>query len=154
MRPVIVLLALAGAAMATTPDSNPLLAPWIGPAGGVPPFDRAQPEHFEPAFEAAMAEQVRAVEAIAADPAAPTFANTLAALERSGRTLDRVATVYGVFTSTRNDAAMQEVERRLVAIGCAKVNLLIEADNAGVQAYYARLGYAVDPLIFMEKWLG
>jgi peptidyl-dipeptidase Dcp len=111
MRPVIVLLALAGAVMATTPVPNPLLAPWVGPAGGVPPFDRVRPEHFEPAFEAAMAEQVRAVEAITADPAAPTFANTLAALERSGRTLDRVAAVYGVFTSTANDEAMQAVER-------------------------------------------
>ncbi len=52
------------------------------------------------------------------------------------------------------DRLMAEVERRLLAIGCDKVNLLIEPDNAGVQAYYARLGYSVDPLIFMEKWLG
>jgi ribosomal protein S18 acetylase RimI-like enzyme len=52
------------------------------------------------------------------------------------------------------DRLMAEVERRLVAIGCDKVNLLIEPDNASVQAYYARLGYRADPLIFMEKWLG
>jgi peptidyl-dipeptidase Dcp len=95
------------------PPDNPLLAPWTGPCGGVPPFDRVRPEHFEPAFAAALAEQIRAVEAIGADPAAPTFANTLAALERSGRTLDRVAAVYGVFTSTRSDDAMQAVERAL-----------------------------------------
>jgi ribosomal protein S18 acetylase RimI-like enzyme len=49
---------------------------------------------------------------------------------------------------------MAEVERRLVALGCDKVNLLVEPENAGVQAYYERLGYATDPLIFMEKWLG
>lgn len=52
------------------------------------------------------------------------------------------------------DQLMAEVERHLMAIGCRKVNLLIEQDNAGVQAYYARLGFNVDPLIFMEKWLG
>ncbi|MFM7107963.1 MAG: M3 family metallopeptidase [Planctomycetaceae bacterium] len=109
----LVLLALPGAVMAAPATSNPLLAPWTGPCGGVPPFDRVDPPDFEPAFEVAMAEQVRAVEAITGDAAAPTFANTLAALERSGRTLDRVAAVYGVFTSARSDAAMQEVERRL-----------------------------------------
>ena len=52
------------------------------------------------------------------------------------------------------DRLMAEVERRLVAIGCDKVNLLIEPDNAGVQTYYERLGYGTDALIFMEKWLG
>jgi peptidyl-dipeptidase Dcp len=114
MRLVLVLLALTGATMAAAPTpTNPLLAPWTGPAGGVPPFDRVRSEHFEPAFEASLAEQVRAVEAITADPAAPTFANTLAALERSGRTLDRVAAVYRVFTSTANDEAMQAVERSI-----------------------------------------
>lgn len=111
--PVAVLFALPGAVMAAPATPNPLLAPWTGPCGGVPPFDRVEPADFAPAFEIAMAEQIRAVEAIAGDPAAPTFANTLAALERSGRSLERVAAVYGVFTSTRSDAAMQAVERAL-----------------------------------------
>lgn len=48
---------------------------------------------------------------------------------------------------------LAEAERRLVALGCPKVNLLIEPDNAGVVRYYERHGYAADPLIFMEKWL-
>ena len=52
------------------------------------------------------------------------------------------------------DRLMAEVERRLVALGCEKVNLLIEPENGAVQAYYERLGYSVDPLIFMEKWVG
>ncbi len=45
------------------------------------------------------------------------------------------------------------VEARLRARGCLKVNLLIEPDNAAVQAFYARLDYATKPLIFMERWL-
>jgi ribosomal protein S18 acetylase RimI-like enzyme len=46
-----------------------------------------------------------------------------------------------------------EVERRLRAKGCAKMNLLIEPANVAVQGFYERLGYARDDLIFMEKWL-
>jgi peptidyl-dipeptidase Dcp len=92
---------------------NPLLAPWTGPYGGVPPFDRVQPALLQPALEAAMAEQLAAVERIANDPAAPTFENTIAALERSGASLDRVATLYGVFSSTMSDDAVQAVERTM-----------------------------------------
>jgi ribosomal protein S18 acetylase RimI-like enzyme len=46
---------------------------------------------------------------------------------------------------------MAEVERRLAALGCVKVNLLIEPDNASVQGFYERRGYTTKPLIFMEK---
>jgi len=48
---------------------------------------------------------------------------------------------------------MAEVEVRLRAKDCVKVNLLIELSNAGVQAFYERLGHSRDDLIFMEKWL-
>ena len=48
---------------------------------------------------------------------------------------------------------MQELEGRLSAVGCDKINLLIEPSNSGVQAFYGRLGYATDELIFMEKWI-
>ncbi|MGB5103693.1 MAG: M3 family metallopeptidase [Steroidobacteraceae bacterium] len=109
-------LATAPAVAATTPGTaptNPLLAPWTGPYGGVPPFDAIRVEHLQPALEAAMAEQLGEIDRIAADPAAPTFDNTLAALERSGRTLDRVGTVYGIYASTLNDAAVQAVEREM-----------------------------------------
>ncbi len=50
-------------------------------------------------------------------------------------------------------ALMAELERRLLALGCPKVNLLIEPDNAAVTAFYAGLGYRGDQLLFMEKWL-
>jgi ribosomal protein S18 acetylase RimI-like enzyme len=47
----------------------------------------------------------------------------------------------------------EEVERRLRRIGCDKMNLLIEADNAAVQSLYEKMGYERVPLIFMEKWI-
>jgi peptidyl-dipeptidase Dcp len=93
--------------------ANPLLEPWSGPFGGVPAFDRARIADFEPALEAAMAEQLAAIERIATDPSPPTFENTVAASERSARTLDRVLTVYGVYGSNLSDDAVQEVERRM-----------------------------------------
>jgi peptidyl-dipeptidase Dcp len=94
-------------------SANPLLEPWSGPFGGVPAFDRARIADFEPALEAAMAEQLAAIERIATDPTSPTFENTVAASERSGRTLDRVQTIYGVYGSNLSDDAVQEVERRM-----------------------------------------
>ena len=105
---------LAGAVTASATDmknspataANPLLAPWSGPYSGVPPFDKTRPEHLAPALEAAMAENLAEVDRIANDPAAPTFENTIAAMERTGRTLDRVSTVYGIFVSNLNDDAV------------------------------------------------
>src|SRR5688572_719702 len=70
-------------------DQNPLLAAWTGPFGGVPPFDKIRVEHFKPALETAMAENLREVDTIAGQSAPPTFENTIAALEKAGRTLDR-----------------------------------------------------------------
>lgn len=93
-----------------------LLAPWSGPYGGVPPFDRAQVEDFKPALLAGMAENRAEIAAIADNPAPPTFDNTVAALEDAGRALHRVSVVYGVFASTLNDKPMQAVEREMAPV--------------------------------------
>ncbi len=53
------------------------------------------------------------VERIAADPAPPTFQNTIAAMEGAGRTLNRVETVYGIYSATLNDEAVQAIERTM-----------------------------------------
>src|SRR4051812_431619 len=94
-------------------EANPLLEPWRGPYGGVPPFDRIRVEHFKPALESAMAEALAEIDRIAHDAAPPTFANTLKALERSGRTLDRVMAVYNVFSSTMRSPDFQQLEREM-----------------------------------------
>jgi len=105
------LAALIAAAPAVA--DNPLLSPWTGSYGGVPPFDQVQVSLFQPALEAAMAEQLAEIDRIAADPAAPTFANTLAALEGTGRALERVANLYGVWASTMSGPEFQAVEREM-----------------------------------------
>jgi peptidyl-dipeptidase Dcp len=91
----------------------PLLAPWGGPHGGVPAFDKVKVADFKPALEAAMAENLAEIAAIANNPAAPTFDNTIAAMERSGGALDRVQAVYGVWKSTLNDKEFGAVETEM-----------------------------------------
>ena len=76
-----------------TADANPLLEPSTGPFEA-PPFDRIAPGHFRPAFDAALKDARREIDAVAAEPAPPTFANTIEALERSGRSLNRIAGVF------------------------------------------------------------
>ena len=93
------------------PPLNALLAPWVGPAGGVPPFDKVRVEDFKPALEAAMAENLEEIGQVARNPAAPTFENTIAALERTGRTFRRVSAIYGVWSSTMSTDDFQAVER-------------------------------------------
>ncbi len=105
------LAALLSAAAPARPD--PLVAPWTGPYGGVPPFDRVRVEQFEPALEAGMAAQLAAIARITSEAAPPTFENTIAALERSDRVLRRVKSVYDVWGSTMSTPEFQAVERRM-----------------------------------------
>jgi len=79
--------------------SNPFLAPSTLPYQ-LPPFAEIRNEHYRPAFDAGMAEQLAEVAAITADPAEPTIENTLVALERSGQMLQRVATVFFSLSSS------------------------------------------------------
>ena len=100
-------------AMNVNTDNNPLLAKWEGPYGGIPPFDRVQISLFKPALEDGIAERLAETEKIANDPAPPDFENTIAALERSGRTLTRVTTLYGVWGATMSSPEYQVVEREM-----------------------------------------
>ncbi|MFY0529599.1 M3 family metallopeptidase [Archangium gephyra] len=95
------------------PVDNPLLARWSGPYGGVPPFDKVRVEHFKPALEAGMEEMRRAIAAIAHNPAAPDFENTIAALEDAGRTLDDVETLYGIWGSSMSGPEFQAIQREM-----------------------------------------
>ena len=92
---------------------NPLLARWSGPYGGVPPFDKIAVQHFQPALEAAMETARKEIAAIAGNPDAPTFENTIAALEDAGRTKDDVLTLYSIWSSSLNGPEFKAVEREM-----------------------------------------
>ena len=93
--------------------ANPLLEKWGGPYGGVPPFDKVKVSDFKPALEAAMAENLAEIDKIANDKSAPTFENTIVALERSGQTLNRVQTVFGIWSNSMNSPEFQPVDAEM-----------------------------------------
>lgn len=104
--------AAAEAAAAEVPvPNNILLADWSGPYAGVPPFDKVTPEIFPEAIQFGIDEQRREVLAIANNSEAPTFANTVEALEKAGERLDRVLSVYSVMTSNMTNPAYQALDK-------------------------------------------
>jgi peptidyl-dipeptidase Dcp len=92
--------------------ANPLLAPWPGEFE-VPPFGDIAPDHFLPAFEQAMVEHDAEIAAILADPAEPSFDNTVAALECSGSALSRIADVFFALSGAHTNDAIQAIEREI-----------------------------------------
>ncbi len=93
-----------------TNSNNPLLSTWTTPFEA-PPFGEIKPEHFVPAFEVALKSHNAEIDAIAGDANAPTFANTIEAMERAGDTLDRVAGVFWNLTGSNTNDALQALER-------------------------------------------
>lgn len=93
-----------------------ITSPWDGPYGGVPPFDKARLEDFEAAFEVAMNAKRAAIAAIVADPAEPTFENTILAFEQSGEVMDRVSAIYYVWDSSLSSPEYREVSKKMSPI--------------------------------------
>ncbi|MCY1015689.1 M3 family metallopeptidase [Pyxidicoccus sp. MSG2] len=93
--------------------SNPLLAKWAGPHGGLPPFAQVQVAQFKPALEAAMEENRREIAAIVDTAVPPTFENTIVALEAAGKTFSDVETLYGVWSSTMASPEVQALQREM-----------------------------------------
>lgn len=94
--------------MQTTTEINPLLESWPGPHA-TPAFDRIHNEHYMPAFQQALAEARAEVEAIVANTDEPTFANTIEALEFSGRRLDDLCNLFFNLNEACTDDEMQRI---------------------------------------------
>ena len=107
---LILLLSLLGI---TASAQNPLLPKWQGPYKGIPPFDLIKVSDFKPALEAAMAENLTEIDKITANKQPASFENTIAALERSGKALDRVSSIYGIWSSNMNSPEFQPVETEM-----------------------------------------
>jgi peptidyl-dipeptidase Dcp len=91
---------------------NPLLKAWLTPFE-TPPFAQIMPEHFLPAFERAFADHSAEVAAITHDPTTPDFANTITALERSGKLLTRVSSVFYDLVSAHSSPALLEIDKEV-----------------------------------------
>jgi peptidyl-dipeptidase Dcp len=92
--------------------ANPLLMAWQTPCE-TPPFAEIAPEHFLPAFEQAFADHAAEIVAITHDPSAPDFANTITALERSGKLLTRVSAVFYDLVSAHSNPALLEIDKEV-----------------------------------------
>ena len=110
----------AGAAVAAGPqqsekamtDPNPLLTE-SSLQFRYPPFDRIKTEHFAPAFEQGMAEHRKEIAAIAGNPEAPSFENTIVAMERAGSLLSRTSRVFFGLNGSNTNPEMQKLQREM-----------------------------------------
>jgi peptidyl-dipeptidase Dcp len=89
---------------------NPLVENWTGPYGGVPAFDKVKIEDFGPALDNAMDSYKKEIDTIAANPEAPNFENTIAAMERIGKPLNNVMTYYYIWSSNMSNDEFQKIE--------------------------------------------
>jgi peptidyl-dipeptidase Dcp len=140
----------------TAYETNPLLEPWTGPFGA-PPFDRLYPSHFAQAFEVALGLPQSEIRAIVADPKPPTFENTIEALERSGRELTRICSVFFNLARADTNDELAAIERE-IAPRLARHRSEIYLNDAlfrRVDALYSRrgeLGLDTEQLRVLERY--
>ncbi|MEM9644653.1 MAG: M3 family metallopeptidase [Planctomycetota bacterium] len=95
----------------TADSTNPLLSDWAGPYGGIPPWTSVRVEGFADAFESAIASAQADIDRIAMADDLPTFENTFVPMEKAGRTLRRLETLFDVHTSNLNVGPIPDLER-------------------------------------------
>jgi peptidyl-dipeptidase Dcp len=93
-------------------QTNPLILAWQTPCE-TPPFDQIRPEHFLPAFEQAFVDHSAEIDAITHDPAVPDFANTITALERSGKLLAKVSAVFYDLVSAHSNPEILAIDKEI-----------------------------------------
>lgn len=136
--------------------TNPFFEAWTTPFEA-PPFSAIKTEHFAPAYESALAEHRAEIAAIADNAEAPTFENTIVALELSGKNLDRLDLVFSQLTSARADDALQAVERDVAPLLARHWNAIFLNPKlfARVDALYEQrnaLGLSSEALRVLERY--
>jgi peptidyl-dipeptidase Dcp len=106
-------LAAALAPTLSMAQTNPLTQKWTGPYGGVPAFDKAKVSDVKAALEIGMAENLKEIDAITANTAAPTFDNTIVPLEDAGRTLSDVFTYWGIWGGNMSTPEFRAVQQEM-----------------------------------------
>jgi peptidyl-dipeptidase Dcp len=137
-------------------NQNVLLKPWSGPYGGVPPWDQADPALVPAALELGIALQEAEVQAISTNPAAPTFANTIEAMQNAGRHLDRATTIFGVMTDNVSNETVQGIEaewspRLTAAFNAITFNRPLFARIDNLFQRRASLGLSAEQLRLLER---
>ena len=137
-------------------STNPLLAEWTGPYGGVPAFDRMDIALIESAMDDGMAMHLAELDVIASNPQAATFDNTILAMERAGKPLDRAWTYWGILSSNLSTPEFREIQEKMaprMSDYSSKI-LQNEALFRRVRAVYEGDEYAsLDPAQQRVVWL-
>ncbi len=94
-------------------NPNPLLNNWTGPYGGVPAFTEYKLKDFKPAIETAIREKLKEIDKIANNPKPPTFTNTIVAMEKTGKNLSQISTVFGIYGSNMNSPEFEPIETEM-----------------------------------------
>jgi peptidyl-dipeptidase Dcp len=136
-------------------SANPFFEDWTGPFG-LPPFARLRPEHFPEAFARGIAEHEAEIAAIAGAAEPPTFANTVAALERSGRLLHRASRVFSTLEASDSSDALEAIARDWAPkLAAHQTRISLDpALFARIDALYRRraeIGLAADELRLIER---
>jgi peptidyl-dipeptidase Dcp len=95
---------------------NLLLKEWTGPYGGVPAFDKMKVEDVKPAMLQGMELNLKDIDAIANNPEAPTFENTIEEMERAGQELDRAFNYYGILSSNMSSPEFRDIQSELAPL--------------------------------------
>jgi peptidyl-dipeptidase Dcp len=135
--------------------SNPFYAASTLPFGA-PPFDKIKDGDYQPAIEAGMAEQLAEINKIATNPAAPTFENTLVAMERSGRLLARASAAFNGVSQANTNPVLQKVKTALAPQIAAhtdaiRLNKMLFARIAAIYAKRASLKLDAESLRLVER---
>ncbi|HWB48160.1 MAG TPA: M3 family metallopeptidase [Stellaceae bacterium] len=135
---------------------NPLFETWTTPFG-LPPFDRIEPAHFPPAFDRGMDEEIADVAAITGSSAPPTFANTIEALERSGRLLNTVGDLFHNLNSSATNKEIDAIARDYAPrLAAHRSQIALDpALFARIDALYRKrdaLGLAPDQRRLLERY--
>ncbi|MCX5752398.1 MAG: M3 family metallopeptidase [Candidatus Krumholzibacteria bacterium] len=139
-KPFLFLLALALPAILCSfapPADNPLLGEFTAPFGA-PPFDKIRIEHYKPAYLEGMRQQREAIAGIAGNAEAPTFANTIEALEASGDLLTRVDNIFRSMSSANTSDELQEIAKEIAPVQSAHYDEILFNEKlfARIKAVY------------------
>ena len=91
-------------------ETNILLEEWTGPYGGVPAFDKMNSNNIKSALEVGMKENLADIDVITANSEKPTFENTIVALEKAGKTLNRVQRYYGIWSANISSPEFRKIQ--------------------------------------------
>src|ERR1700723_955044 len=136
-------------------SANPLLKPWQTPFE-TPPFAEIAPDQFLPAFEQAFADHAAEISAITHDPAQADFDNTITALERSGKLLSKVASVFYALVSAHSNPALLETDKE-VSLRMARhwnpimMNAVLFGRIAQLHENRANLGLTGEQMRLLER---